>query len=119
MNFQNAFAATNVGPRDDNATIETTRSKQCRIQNIRPVRRGDQNHAIVRFKAVHFDKQLIQSLLALVVTAAKTRAAMPTNCVDLVDEDDARRVLLALLEQIAHPRGADADEHFDEIRTGD
>ncbi len=29
------------------------------------------------------------------------------------------RVLLGLLEHVAHARGADADEHLDEVRTGD
>src|SRR6185369_10616936 len=38
--------------------------------------------------------------------------------VDLVDEDDAGRVLLALFEQVAHAAGTDADEHFHEIRAG-
>ena len=51
------------------------------------------------------------------MTAAETRAAMTTHRIDLVDEDDARRVLLALLEQIAHARGANADEHFNKVRT--
>ena len=35
--------------------------------------------------------------------------------VELVDEDDAGRHLARLLEQVAHPRGADADEHLDEL----
>src|SRR5690606_27597233 len=35
--------------------------------------------------------------------------------VDLVDEDDARRVGLALLEQVPYPRGPDAHEHLDEV----
>jgi hypothetical protein len=39
--------------------------------------------------------------------------------VDLVDEDDAGGVLLRLVEHVANPRGADADEHLDEIRAGD
>ena len=51
--------------------------------------------------------------------AAQSGAALAADGVDLVDEDDARRVLLGLLEQIAHPGRADADEHLDEVRTGD
>ncbi len=43
---------------------------------------------------------------------------MPTDRVDLVDEDDAGRVLLGLLEHVAHPGRADAHEHLDEIRAG-
>src|SRR3546814_4222575 len=40
---------------------------------------------------------------------------MATDGVDLVDEDDAGRVALGLFEHVAHARGADADEHLDEI----
>src|SRR5919106_1466904 len=52
-------------------------------------------------------------------TSGRFVAAMRANRVDLVDENDARRVLLALLEQVAHARGADADEHLDEIGAAD
>ncbi|KAF2989337.1 hypothetical protein MJC1_03487 [Methylocystis sp. MJC1] len=44
---------------------------------------------------------------------------MAADRVDFVDEDDARRVLLGLLEHVAHAAGADADEHFDEVGAGD
>src|SRR6202041_811768 len=80
---------------------------------------GDDDDALVRLEAVHLDEQLVQRLLALVVTAAQTCAAVTPDRVDLVDEDDAGRVLLALLEQIAHAARADADEHLDEVRSRD
>ena len=70
-------------------------------------------------EAVHLDQQLVERLLALVVAAAEAGTTMPADGVDLVDEDDAGGVLLALLEQVAHPGGADADEHLDEVRAGD
>ncbi len=44
---------------------------------------------------------------------------MATDRVDLVDEDDARRVLLALAEQIPDTACADTDEHLDEVRARD
>ncbi len=43
---------------------------------------------------------------------------MAADCVDFVDEDDAGGVLLGLLEHVAHARGADADEHLDEVGAG-
>src|SRR5439155_24917396 len=58
-------------------------------------------------------------LLALVVAAAHAGAAVAADGVDLVHEDDAGRVLLGLLEQVADAARADADEHLDEIRAGD
>src|SRR6266699_2738249 len=39
-------------------------------------------------------------------------AAMTTNGVDLVDENDAGAVALGLVEQVAYAAGAYADEHF-------
>ena len=73
----------------------------------------------VAFEAVHLDQQLVQRLLALVVAAAQARAALAADRVDFVDEHDAGRVLLRLLEHVAHARRADADEHLDEVGAGD
>ena len=53
------------------------------------------------------------------MAAAKSGTAMPADGVDLVDEDNAGRVFLRLLEHVADPRRADAYEHLDEIRTRD
>jgi hypothetical protein len=41
---------------------------------------------------------------------------LPDTGVELVDEDDGRRVLLTRLEEIAHAAGAHADDHLDELR---
>ena len=40
---------------------------------------------------------------------------MPAHRVDFIDENDAGRMLLGLLEHVAHARGADTHEHFDEV----
>jgi hypothetical protein len=58
-------------------------------------------------EAVHFDEQLIERLLALLVTERRASAAAADG-VELVDEDDARRMTAALLEQLADTRGANA-----------
>src|SRR5437867_2748417 len=50
--------------------------------------------------------------------AAQARSAMAADRVDLIDEDDAGRVLLSLFKQIPHAARAHADEHFDEVRAG-
>ena len=89
------------------------------IEHVGTVGRGDEDDALVRLEAVHLDEQLVQRLLALVVAAAEAGAAMAADGVDLVDEDDAGGVLLALLEQVADARRADADEHLDEVGAAD
>src|SRR5262249_18265822 len=116
---QDGFAALDIGASDHHAAIEAARTKQRRIKHVGAVRSGDEDHAFVGFEAVHFDQQLVERLLALIVSAAEAGAAMATDRVDFVDEDDAGRVLFTLLEQIADAARADADEHFDEVRTGD
>ncbi len=70
-------------------------------------------------KPVHLDEHLVQRLLALVIPTAQARAAMAADGVDLVDEDDAGGVLLALFEHVADPARADAHEHLDEIGPRD
>ena len=55
-----------------------------------------------QLEAVHLDEQLVERLLALVVAPTQAGAAMAADRVDLVHEDDARRRLLGLLEEIAH-----------------
>src|SRR5690606_25843122 len=83
------------------------------------VRRRDDDDAFGGLESVHLDERLVEGLLALVMPAAEARATVTADGVDLVDEDDAGRVPLALLEEIADARGADADEHLDEVRARD
>ncbi len=44
---------------------------------------------------------------------------MPSHCIDFVDEDNARSILLALLKQIAYPARAHTHKHLHEVRTRD
>jgi hypothetical protein len=80
--------------------------------------RGHQDDADARIEAVQLDEQLVQRLLALFVRD-RAHAARLAQRVQLVDEDDARGLLLGLLEQIAHARGAHAHEHLDEVGAAD
>src|SRR6185503_12068733 len=119
VNFQDAFASTDVRSRNHNASVETPWPEQRRIENVRTVRRSNQDHTVVRLKAIHLDQQLVQRLFAFVVSTTEACATMTAHRIDLVDEDDARRILLALLKQVAYTRCTDADEHLNEVGTGD
>jgi hypothetical protein len=78
--------------------------------------RGHDDDARADCEAVHFDQQLIERLLALLM-AERVAAAAPAHGVELVDEDDAGRMAPGVLEQFAHARGADPGVHLDEIRA--
>ena len=117
MHSQDALAPLHVGQRHHDAPVEAAGTQQRGIEHVGAIGRGDEDHALVGLEAVHLDQQLVEGLLALIMTAAEAGAAMTSDRVDLVDKDDAGRMLLALHEQIAHARRADADEHLDEVRS--
>src|SRR6266852_5277485 len=117
-NLRFCRAALHIWTSDNHAAIEAAGTQQRRIQHVRPVGCGDQNHALVRFETIHFHQQRVQRLLALVVTSAKSRSAMAADSVDFIDENNARRVLLALLEKVADAARAHTDKHLYEVRTG-
>src|SRR6202034_4317434 len=112
-------AALAVGAVDGDLAVEATGAQQRGIQDVWPVGGGDHDDVVLGLEAVHLDEQLVEGLLALVVAAAEPGAAMTPDGVDLVHEDDAGAVLLGLLEEVTHARGADADEHLDEVRARD
>ena len=119
VHLEHGLAADDVRRADGDLAVEAARAQQRRVEDVGPVGRRDQDHAALDVEAVHLDEHLVQRLLALVVAAAHAGAAVPADGVDLVDEDDRRRVGLGLLEQVAHAGGADTDEHLDEVRAGD
>ena len=119
VDLEDLDAALAVGAVDHDLAVEAARAQQRRVEDVGPVGGGDQDDVVLHLEAVHLDQQLVERLLALVVAAAEAGAAVAADGVDLVHEDDAGRVLLGLLEQVAHAAGADADEHLDEVGAGD
>ncbi len=119
VHLEDLLAAAHVGQRHHHLAVETAGAQQRRVEHVGTVGGGDDDDALVAFETVHLHQQLVEGLLALVVTAAEAGAAVAADGVDLVDEDDAGRVLLGLLEHVAHAGGAHADEHLHEIGAGD
>ncbi len=119
MDAQDLLPPVHVRVGHHDLAVEAAGTQQGGVEHVGAVGGGDQDDALVRFEPVHLDEELVEGLLALVIAPAQACAAMAAHRVDLVDEDDAGRVLLALLEHVAHPRGADTHEHLDEIGAGD
>src|SRR6516164_3111753 len=108
-----------VGPRHHDLAVEAAWPEQRRVQHVRPVRRSDQDDAVVRLEAIQPHGELVQRLPAPGMPAAETGAPSAADRVDLVHEDDTGGVLLALRKQVADSGGADADGHLDEVRPRD
>ena len=119
VDLEDLLAALAVRAIDDDLAVEAARPQKRGVEDVGPVGGGDQDDVVLHLEAVHLDEQLVERLLALVVAAAHAGTAVAADGVDLVHEDDAGRVLLGLLEEVAHAGGADADEHLDEVGPGD
>jgi hypothetical protein len=105
--------------RSTDLAVEAARTQQRRVEDVGAVGGRDEDDVVVDVEAVHLDEQLVERLLALVVTSAETGTALAAHRVDLVHEDDAGARRLGLLEQVAHAARAYADEHLDEVRARD
>ena len=121
MHAKDRLATRAVGRLDGDTAVEPPGTKKRLVEYVRSVRGGDDDDARRGIESVHLGQDLVQRLLALVVAAAVAgNAARPraADRVQLVDEHDRRSVRLRLLEQVPHPRGAYADDRFDELRGG-
>ena len=119
VHAQDLLTAGQIRVAHGDLTVKTARAQQRRVQDVRTVGRGHEDHAFAVTKTIHLHQQLVQGLLTLVVSAAHAGATLATHGVDLIHEDDARRVLLGLLEQVAHAGRAHAHEHLYEVGTRD
>ena len=115
VDAQDLLAAAHVGLVDEHLAIEAAGAEQGRVEHLGTVGRAHDDDALARVEAVHLGEELVERLLALLVAAHRRLDADLAERVELVDEDDAGRLGLGLGEQIADARGADADEHLDEL----
>ncbi len=121
VDFEDFAPAGAVGGLHGDAAVEAAGAQQRRVQHVGPVRGRQHDDGLGGLEAVDLGEDLVERLLALVVGAGDRHRALARapDRVELVDEDDRRRRLLGLGEQVAHPRGADADDRLDELRRGD
>ena len=98
--------------------VESSGTQQSLVEHVGAVGGGEHYHARVGAESVHLGEQGVKCVLALVV-AAHRRVLRPCSAhgVNLVDEDDARRLLLGLGKHVAHAARAHADEHLHEVGT--
>src|SRR5262245_46952948 len=109
MDPKDLLASLDVRLVDEHLPVEPAGAEKGGIEHFRSVRRAHDDDAFARIEAVHLREQLIERLLALLVAADGALDPDFAERVELVDEDDARRLRFGLLEEIADPRGADAD----------
>ena len=105
VNAEDSLASGKVGQLDGYAAVKASGTRKRGIERLGTVGRGENDNAVVAAEAVHLGQQLVECLLALVVSAYLT-VALFSYCVYLVDKYNAGRIFLRFLEQIPDPGGA-------------
>ena len=88
MNLKDFHASAQIGIVYGDLTVKASGTKERRVKNIGAVCRRHDDDSLVCAEAVHFHKELVERLLALVVTSAETSAAVTSYRVNLIDEYD-------------------------------
>jgi hypothetical protein len=89
--------------------------QQGRVEDLRAVGGSQGDDALVALEPVHPDEDLVRLCSrSSSPPAEKGTAAGPADHIELVDEDDRRRHLLGLVEQVAHP--APTHDRLDKLR---
>ena len=114
VDAEDRLAPCHVRGGDEHLPIEAAGAQESGVEVLEPVGRGHDDDLVARVEAVELDEELVQGLVVLTVEAA-AEPGRPDR-VELVDEDDRRRVLARLVEELADPRGTEAGEHLDEGR---
>ena len=79
VHAEDVLATLHSGQGDGDLAIETARTQQRGIEHIGPVGGGDDDDAFLGVEAVHLHQQLMERLLAFVVSAANAVAAAATD----------------------------------------
>ena len=82
VHLKDLDASVQVGTVDHDEPVEASRTHQRLIQHLGTVRRRHDDHVGTRIEAVHLGEQLVERLLALVVSADRDaqRTATSRSC---------------------------------------
>ena len=90
INLEDVLPALDVGRTHINLPVKPAGAHQGGVQNVLPVGGCQDNDAFVFLESIHLHQELVEGLLALIVSAAQARASAAADGVDLIDEDDWR-----------------------------
>ena len=118
MDFKDCTTLVYLRQINMNLTVKASCTQKCLVKNISTVGSGKDDDTTIGTKTVHLGKQLVEGILALIVATCYVIATTSTTYgIYLVDEDNARTLLLGLTKKVANTTGTDTNEHFHKIRT--
>lgn len=120
VDLEDFDACLEIGPVEEDMPVESSRSQKRRIENIGAIGCGHDNDMGALLEAIHLREDLIERLLALVMTSAKAcSSTLSPDRINLIDEDDAGGIALGACEEVTHAACANSDKHLDEFRARD
>merc|ERR1719400_2551258 len=119
VNFEDAGPPLDIWSRHVNLSVKPARPHQGLVQDVDPVGGGEDDHvALAGVEAVHLHEELVESVLGLALTTQVPPAPLPAHGVDLVNEEDAGRVLPGHGEHVSDPGGPNSNKHLQELGAG-
>lgn len=104
--------------RDIYFPIKSSRSKQCRIQNIRSIGSSDHDNLCGIIKSVHFSQNLIQCLFLFLMPSCISYSSFFPYSIDLIDKDNSPADRFRLSKKLSHLSCSHTYEHFHKLRAG-
>src|SRR5258707_11785523 len=117
VNFEDSKASIPIWSIYRHAPVKAAWTQQRYVESIRTVSGANNHHCLACIEAVQLYEQPVQCLLTLII-GVDACTSLPAYRVDLVDENDAGRCFLRLVEQVANTTGANTHQHFDKLRAG-
>ena len=118
VHLEDGLSLGQVGQVHVDLPVETSGAQQCLVEHVDTVGGCKHDDTRVGAESVHFGEQCVERVLAFVVATHRgVLGACASHGVDLVDEDDARSLLLGLCEYVSDARCAHTDKHLNEVGT--
>ena len=102
MNAEDFLSPLHIRTSHCNLTVKTSRTQNCRIQDIHAVSRCHHNDSLIHTKAIHLYQKLVQCLLSLIMSAAHTGSTLSCNRIDLINENNTWCMAFAFFKKITH-----------------
>mmetsp|Transcript_14486 Transcript_14486/g.36025 ORF Transcript_14486/g.36025 Transcript_14486/m.36025 type:complete len:284 (+) Transcript_14486:1163-2014(+) len=112
MALQDLLPALHIRVRHHHVAVEAAGAHQRLVQHLGEVGGGHHDDALARLEPVQLHQHLVQRHAHVLLVLG---VAVASDGVDLVDEDDAGRVLLGGREQVAHAARAHTHKHLLEL----
>src|SRR5512137_2238160 len=104
MYFKNGFTFCQVREFNVYLAVKATRSQKGPVEDISPVCGGKNDYTHVGAESIHLCKKLIKCIFTFIIGAKiYIPSPGPAYSVNLIDENNAWRLFLCLLEEIPHP----------------